>query len=346
MHAVDRAQQSRRWLAIGVATYKKFSDDAAGNLAALIAYYAFASIFPLLLVAYSILDIIAHGNAALATRLTKALHSFPLVGTYLSKQVNHGLSGTGIALIIGILLTLYSGRGVTTAMMNAMNSAWNVPRFQRPGFPKALLRSFALLAIIGPGEILTIALSSIAGGAGHIGGAGAKVAATVVSLLLNVGLFWLGFRIATAAKVSRRAMLPGAIGSAVIWQVLQIIGGAIVLRSSNSAYGAFGIVLGLLAWFYLQAQLTLYLVEFDTVRTLRLWPRTLAPPPLSAADLRAYQLTAESTLQRPELQATVSQRPGEDGRGSDQQNDGRPDGRPAAPAAPPRQRRAGPRHRH
>ena len=59
MLAVDRAQQHRPWLAVAVATWKKFSDDQAGNLAALIAYYAFASIFPLLLVAYSILDIIA-----------------------------------------------------------------------------------------------------------------------------------------------------------------------------------------------------------------------------------------------------------------------------------------------
>ena len=53
VHSVDRAQQTRPWLAIAVATWKKFSDNQAGNLAALIAYYAFASLFPLLLVAYT-----------------------------------------------------------------------------------------------------------------------------------------------------------------------------------------------------------------------------------------------------------------------------------------------------
>lgn len=37
---------------------KKFSDDQAGSLAALIAYYGFVSIFPLLLVLVTVLGIV------------------------------------------------------------------------------------------------------------------------------------------------------------------------------------------------------------------------------------------------------------------------------------------------
>lgn len=342
MLAVDRAQQDRQWLAIGVATYKKFSDDQAGNLAALISYYAFASIFPLLLVAYSILDIIAQGSATVASHLTTALRGFPVVGTTLSGEVNHGLGKTGIALAIGIVLTLYGSRGVATAMMNAMNTVWEVPQFRRPGFPKALLRSFALIAVIGPGQLLTIALSSIAGGTGHLGDGLARIAAVAVSLLLNIGLFWLGFRVATAAQVSGRAMRLGAILSAIGWQILLTIGGTLVGHTTNSAYGTFGIVLGLLAFFYLSAQLTLYFVELDAVRALRLWPRTLAPPPLSEADLRAYQLYGESTQRRPELEITVRGLPG--GPAAEP-----PAARPATASAGDtarRERRARPRHRH
>ncbi len=173
--AVDRAQQDRPWLAIGVATYKKFSDDQAGNLAALISYYAFASIFPLLLVAYSILDIIARGSSAVAGHLTQALKNFPVVGHTLGESVNQGLGKTGFALAVGIVLTLYASRGVATAMMNAMNAAWEVPQYRRPGFAKALLRSFGLIAVIGPGQLITIALSTIAGGTGHLGGFLAEV---------------------------------------------------------------------------------------------------------------------------------------------------------------------------
>ena len=309
LHKADKAQQNHAWLAVGFATWKKFSDDSAGNLAALISYYAFASIFPLLLVAYSVLDIIAHTTPTVGQHLIRALDDFPVVGTYLKGEVHHGLSKTGIALAIGILLTLYSARGVATAMQNAMNTVWAVPKYERPNFAKGLLRSLGLMAVIGPGQIITIALSSVAGGTGHLGGVLAKVAAFVVSLLLNIGLFWLAFRIATVARVSARSMALGAVLSAIAWQILQLIGGTIVGHATNSAYGVFGIVLGLLAWFYLQAQLTLYFVELDAVRALRLWPRTLAPPPFSDADLHAYQLYAASTQHRPELDVTVRERP-------------------------------------
>jgi membrane protein len=324
IHAVDQAQQARPWLAVPVATWRKFSDDNAGNLAALIAYYAFASIFPLLLVAYTILRIIARNNAKLASRLTDALKQYPVIGGHLGKTASQGLDKTGVALIIGILLTIYAARGVAMAIQNAMNAVWGVPRFRRPGFPKNLLRSLGLMAVLGPGEIVTIALSSIAGGTGHLGGVLPKIAAFIVSLLLNIVLFWLSFRIATAGEIAGRDLRLGAILAAIAWQILQLIGGTIVGHASNSAYGVFGVVLGLLAWFYLQAQITLYLVEFDVVRARKLWPRTLAPPPLRAADLRAYQHYAESGQLRPDIDITVRAAPQHE-----------PGGSPAAPQQEP-----------
>jgi inner membrane protein YhjD len=312
IHSVDRAQQTRPWLAIAVATWQKFSDNQAGTLAALIAYFAFASLFPLLLVAYSILALIARNNAELATRLTNALHNYPVIGTHLSGNGNQGLGKTGFALAIGILLTLYAGTGVAASMQNAMNTVWGVPRSRWPGFPRRLARSIGLIALLGPGEILTIALSGIAGGTGHLGGTLAKVAAFAVSLLLNIVLFWLGFRLATSKEVDGRNMRLSAILAAIAWQILQLIGGTIVQHATNSAYGVFGIVLGVLAWFYLQAQITLYAVELDVVRARRLWPRSLVPPPLTDADMRAYQTYAESGLLRPELEVVVRQLPRSD----------------------------------
>ena len=65
LRAVDRRQQQTPWLAFPVAVWKKFGDDQAGNLAALIAYYAFASIFPLLLVLVTVLDLVLGHNPAL-----------------------------------------------------------------------------------------------------------------------------------------------------------------------------------------------------------------------------------------------------------------------------------------
>ncbi|MBO0835725.1 MAG: YihY/virulence factor BrkB family protein [Actinobacteria bacterium] len=305
--AVDRMQQGHSWLAIGVATWKKFSDDQAGNLAALVAYYAFASVLPLLLVAYTILDLLAKGNADLAERLGNALNDYPIVNQI---GVSHGLSRTGLALVIGFLLMLYASLGVANAIQNAMNTAWAVPKYQRPGFPRNLVRSLGLIAVLGPGEIITIALSTIAGGVGHLGGVGAKIAAVAVSLLLNIGMFWLGFRIATARQVTGRDLRLGATLAAIAWQILQLAAGfGISLVHTNSAYGVFGTVLGLLAWFYLQAQITLYVVELDVVRARRLWPRALAPPPITHADMRAYEAYAQETQLRRDLEISVTEAP-------------------------------------
>jgi membrane protein len=307
VRAIDRAQQDRRWLAVGVATWKKFSDDQAGNLAALVAYYGFASIFPLLLVAYTILDLVARTSPTLATRLTDALGKYPFVKDL---GVSHGLGTAGFALVVGILLTLYASLGVASAIQNAMNAAWSVPKYERPGFPKNKLRSLGIIAVLGPGEIITIALSTIAGGAGHLGGAWSDAGAALVALLLNIGLFYLIFRVATSKVVPSRDLRLGATLAAIAWQILQVlVGRGIVRLHSNSAYGQFALVLAVLAWFYLQAQITLYMVELDVVRSRRLWPRSLAPPPLTEADLSAYQAYAEASQLRHDLKITVDHVP-------------------------------------
>src|SRR5450755_1033017 len=250
LDAIDRAQQGRPWLAVAIATWKKFGDDQAGNLAALIAYGAFASIFPLLLVFVTILNIVLKSNATLRQHLVNtALKQVP--GISLSHV--HSKGGSSLALVIGLVLTLYGARGVASAMQNALNSVWEVPRARRPGFPWATLRSFGLIAVIGPGMIATITLSTWS--TSHLGGLFARIAVTAVSLILNVGLFWLGFRIATAKEVPTRDLRLSAILAAIAWQILQLVGGYFISHqlANNSAYGVFGIVLGLLAWFYLQA---------------------------------------------------------------------------------------------
>src|SRR5580693_8017655 len=100
LRAADRIQQGRPWLAVPFATWKKFGDDQAGNLAALIAYYAFAAIFPLLLVFVTILDLVLRSNPGLHDRLLhSALSQYPVVGKDLLGHV-HALNQTGLALAI------------------------------------------------------------------------------------------------------------------------------------------------------------------------------------------------------------------------------------------------------
>jgi membrane protein len=298
LHSLDRLQQRWPGLAFPVAVWKKFGDDQAGNLAALVAYYAFASLFPLLLVLVTVLDLVLGHNPALREKiLDSAFGQFPVIGPQLKANV-HSLHETGAALAAGLILTFLGARGVAGAAQNALNTVWGVPYVRRPGFPWSVLRSITMIIVVGTGILATSLLSGLAGGTAHVlTGAGAYVGAIAVSLLLNVGLFWLGFRLATAREVTARELFLGAVLAAVIWQILQLLGGYLIahqLARSSSLYGVFGLVLGLLAWLYLQAQFTLYAVEAAVVRARRLWPRTLFPPPLREPDRRAYEIYAQA----------------------------------------------------
>jgi YihY family inner membrane protein len=283
--------------------WKKFGDDQAGNLAALIAYYGFAALFPLLLVLVTVLDIVLRSNPALKDKvLDSAFGQFPVIGPQLQHSV-HGLTETGPALVIGLILTFLGARGVASAAQNALNTVWGVPIFRRPGFPWSMLRDIALILAVGIGLLATTFLSGLAGNAAKFLGTGGQVATIAVSLVLNIGVFWYGFRLATAKEIGTREMLPGAVLAGIVWQILQLLGTFLVghtLARSSSLYGVFGIVLGLLAWLYLQAQFTLYAVEANVVAARRLWPRSLAPPPLTTEDQRALDMYAKSQERRPE----------------------------------------------
>src|SRR5947209_18418822 len=147
LHAFDRFQQRRRGLSFVFAVIKKFADDQAGQLAALISYYAFVSLFPLLLVFVTILGFILQGNPSEKQKILEgALGKIPLISDQLKL---HSLSGSGVALAIGIIGSLLAGMGITNASQNALNRIWNVPFKGRPDFLRARLRSLGMLTILG-----------------------------------------------------------------------------------------------------------------------------------------------------------------------------------------------------
>ncbi|HEX9312622.1 MAG TPA: YihY/virulence factor BrkB family protein [Actinomycetota bacterium] len=296
---VDAFQQRRRWTAFPYAVVKKFGDDQAGYLAALVAYYGFFSLFPLLLVFVSVLGLLLRGNPSLQQSiLDSALRSFPVIGTDISKNI-HSISGSGAALAVGIVGTLWAGLGVTQAAQNAMNVVWDVPRKDRPNFLFSRLRGLLLLAVLGT----VVVASTFAGGFAASGGTNSvldvllRVAGLLVSLLLNVVLFAVSYRVLTSRDLSWRDVLPGAIVAAMLWTVLQTVGGYYVthqLKGATNVYGTFAIVIGLLVWIYLGAQVTLLCAEINVVRVEHLWPRSLQEPPLSDADERTMEQAAQA----------------------------------------------------
>jgi hypothetical protein len=93
-----------------------------------------------------------------------------------------------------------------------------------------------------------------------------------------------------------RQVVPGALLLAGTWMALLALGTWLVdrqLRGASELYGFFAIVLGLLSWLYLGAQMMLVSAELNVVLARGLWPRSLQPPPLTEPDREV--LTAEAT---------------------------------------------------
>jgi membrane protein len=296
---LDRYQQRHPGLGFPLAVAYKFFDDQGGYLAALITYYGFLSLFPLLLLAVTILGFLLSGNPELQEQvLGSALRQFPIVGAQLRDNV-HALRGSGPGLIIGALVSVYGALGVAQAAQMALNRVWGVPRHKRPNPVLSRVRSLGALLLVGLAVIVTTALSGFATSAEQYGadiGTGIRVLATALSTAANVALFILGFRLLTAREVPTRDMLLGAVLAAFGWQVLQSLGSYYVsreLRGATEVYGVFGLVLGIIAWIYAEAILVMLAAEINVVRGRHLWPRALLTPftdrvRLTPADERAY----------------------------------------------------------
>jgi YihY family inner membrane protein len=314
---VDRYQQSRSWAAFPVAVFKKFGDDRAGNLAALIAYYGFFSLFPLLLVMVAILGFIIRGHPSLrASIINSTLAQFPIIGDQIRHNVK-ALSGpsAGVGLGVGTAVALWAGLGVTQAAQNALNDIWDVPIKRRPNFLQSRLRGLIMLAVLGTMSLGSTFLSGLGTATGDLGVA-LRVLGFAGSGLLNLGVFLLAYLVLTQRDVPWRAAFPGAVFAAVGWTVLQAIGTLYVshtLKGATQVYGFFGFVIGLLAWIYLGAQILLLGAEINVVRAKHLWPRSLKQAPLTTADERTFVRKAGVEERIPQETVDVSfAKPGEE----------------------------------
>ncbi len=306
---LDSMQQNHRAASFAYAVIKKYSDDSAGHQAALVTYYGFLSLFPLLLVVTSIIDLVAQYNAGLRTRLVSSVNSyFPIVGHQIQSNIHD--TRTGIALVIGLLFALYGARGVSDVIRSALDHAWCTPRAARTGFPKSILQSLAILLGAGFGLLFTTTLTSYALSAfGHT--LIVRFIAMLINILLLYAILMFVFLVGTSRRRPRRDIRLGAIASAIGLFILQVIGGYLIthqLHNLRGLYGQFALVLAILFWIYLQAQVVLYAIEINVVRVYKLWPRSITQNPIIAADKRAYRMYAERASFRPTVEEAIDVR--------------------------------------
>ena len=298
---VDGYQRRRPGLAFPYAVLKHFGEDGAGRLAATIAYYGFFSLFPLLLVLVTVAGLALRNDPDLQQRLLdSALAQLPIVGDDIRRNVGQ-VPGSGVALGVGLATALWAGLGGLRAAQFAMDQVWDVPFVHRPSTPRVIVRSLVMLATLGVFLLGAAVLGSLAGSADAM--SPRWVAGLVASALLNVALFLVMYRVLTTAEVSWGAVLPGAALAGVGWTILLALGGWIVgsrLEGASNTYGFFAVVIGLLAWMHLAAQLALLGAEVNVVKANHLWPRSLGKRKMTEADARTLRRLAGQERRREE----------------------------------------------
>jgi YihY family inner membrane protein len=273
---IDSWQQRHRWSALAYAVIKKYGEDESGRQAALLTYYGFLSLFPLLLVLSTLTSVIASNHSGLQRDIIRSTTNyFPVLGDQLSNHINT-LHKNGLALVVGVIFTLYGARGVADAFRRGVQHIWRVPKTQRQVFPKTVPNSLSIIVVGGLGFVIASISTGFAAAAGH--GPVFRLLSVVVDLFILFWLFTFLLNTCLPRHVPIKDIRSGALAAAVGLIILQALGGYLLkteLKSLDALYSYFAIALGLLFWIYLQAQLLYYAVTLAAVRAQNLWPRSI-----------------------------------------------------------------------
>jgi uncharacterized BrkB/YihY/UPF0761 family membrane protein len=272
--AVDGWQRRTPWAGAAYGVVKKFGDDNANLVVVAMAWYGFTSIFPLLLVAVTLLGFI--GQQGISDGLLHTLQEFPVIGANFTVKGRGTLHGSTIGLIIGLLGLLYGAQGVTQTVQQAMATVWNIPQAERTGFLPRLGRSLAGLVTIGLSFVINAFVTGYITGGTHNYAIRIPVLAALIAI--NTGLYFATFALLTAKTIGPRGLLPGALAGAVGFTALITVGTGLAahqLKNASATYGTFGTVIGIVAFLLLLAKISMYAAELNPVLARTLYPRAL-----------------------------------------------------------------------
>ena len=280
-------------------------DDDGGREAALITYYGFLSIFPLLLLGVAILSRVLTANPELQQRLFDEI--VPPVLRSTVEQAVSSLPTSTVPFIAGLIGLLFAGTGVVFSAYQTLNNVAAVPRRVRAGFFPRYIRVFVMLTTLLLGALavgaLTVAVTALPG----LPGKGRALAA-LGSALIIFAVLLLGARLLLSRPAPLRALWPSAaLGAAAVTLVLSV-GPPLLARLVSKAgpvYGSFATVAGMFALLYLVSQALVYSAEVAAVRHARLWPRALDQNRPTAADVRVITLLAREQERIPAARVEV-----------------------------------------
>lgn len=262
---LERARSRYPAVDVTIGTFKRFSDDDGGSYSAALTYYTFFSIFPLLLLAGSVVGFLAHGDEALRIRLIEGgVDAVPILRDALTPEGLAVMTARrGTLAGVGLAMALYAGSGGIVALGHALNVINHVR--DEPHFVRRRLRSLLWLAILGGAGIVSVGLGMVAGLAPGLAG---TVLAIAAGAAVSFAIFATAYRVLPGKALSWSEVAPGALSAAVAFEALKVAGGAYLARGETAredAFGTFATAAALLVASYLLAQITLLCAELNVV---------------------------------------------------------------------------------
>jgi YihY family inner membrane protein len=268
---------------------KKYGDDRGGQMAALITFYGFLAVFPLLLLLVTIVGLIVGPHSRAEHEIVNsALSQFPVIGQDLGSSIRALHKPSTLAFVVSALGLLWGSLGVTNTIQRASETMWEVPRHREAALFRRVLRGLMLLGTIAVavvGSAFLAGLSTVGGGKLSSYPAAYWSYTLAGAGMVNLGAYLLAFRILAPSDTRWRSLLPGTLIGGLGWTALEAVGGLLVshaLRHTSQLYGFFAVVLGLIFWLSLGSQLFVYAGQANVVLTKHLWPRHLSDPPPDA----------------------------------------------------------------
>jgi membrane protein len=290
-------------LGFAYAVARKFTDDGGYREAALITYYGFLSIFPVLLLGVAAVSRVLAQRPELRRELVAAIVPPSLRSTVEGSVA--ALPTSTVALAAGLIGLLLSGTGVVYSAYCTLNHVAAVPYRARAGLVSCYLRILLVLVLIIAGAVavggLTVAATAVPGLPGV-----SRAVAVLGSGLIVLGVLLLAARLLLTCPAPVRALWPAAVPGAIAVTTVLNVGAEVLprlVRQAGAVYGGFATVAGMFTMLYV---LSLALVcsaeiaaEVAAVRRAGLWPRALDPDRPTAADARALALLAREQERTP-----------------------------------------------
>ncbi len=259
---VLRVRQRSRFADFVISAIDGFKRHRTSRNAALLAHYGFLSVFPLIIALTTVLGFVLQNNTHLRTTIVNsAMANVPIIGQTIGSDPSK-LHGNIIVLIVGLATTLWAGTKAFVAAQNGMNDIWEIPDDERPKLAQSRLRALVGIAVVGVSQIASGIVSGLIGVSGLAVGLLALL--VIVSIAINIAALMASYRVLTARRLTRAQLLPGAIGAGIVFSILQVVGGALVIRATKNAqsvYGTFASVIGLLTWLSFHSIVALLGVE-------------------------------------------------------------------------------------